>query len=326
VGPGTGGGPRGRHLLTGVRRTAVVVPAGHRPGRIDAFIAEQGMVPSRAQARRLIESGLVTVDDRPVRPSHRVRPGERIEARVPAPTPLAIEPTDIPLDVVYEDDAIAVVDKPPGMVVHPAPGNWEGTLVHALLHHLTGLSGIGGRTRPGIVHRIDKGTSGLLLVAKTDAAHARLSAAFKGHDLDRRYRAVVAGVPKPPSGTVDLPLGRDRRNRKKISPRTDRPRRAVTHYRTLEAFPPRAALVELKLETGRTHQIRVHMAHLGHPVLGDTVYGGARARIPGLDVPRPMLHAARLGFVHPVTGERLRFDAEPPADFLAVLAALRGAA
>jgi len=161
------------------------------------------------------------------------------------------------------------------------------------------------------------------VVAKTDLAHSRLSAAFKARDLDRRYRAIVAGVPDPPRGAVDLPLGRDRVQRKKISPRTDRPRRAVTHYRTLEAFGTRAALLELKLETGRTHQIRVHLAHLGHPVLGDPTYGGGRARLSGIDVPRPMLHAARLAFAHPVTGAPLKFEAEPPADFQAVLTALR---
>lgn len=313
-----------------MRKAALVVPPGTRPARIDAFAHDQGICPSRAQARRLIESGLITVDGHPVRPSHKVRPGERIDAQIPAPTPLDLEPADLPLRVVYEDDAIAVVDKPPGMVVHPAPGNWEGTLVHALLHHLKGLSGIGGRERPGIVHRLDKGTSGLLIVAKTDAAHARLSAAFKAHDLERRYRAIVAGVPRPPFGTIDLALGRDRRDRKRVSPRTDRPRRAVTHYRTFEAFGTAsgdasgglAALLELKLETGRTHQIRAHLAHLGHPVLGDPVYGG-RGKVPGLSVPRPMLHAAHLGVAHPVTGERLRFDAPPPADFAAVLNALR---
>jgi len=306
-----------------VGTAVVVVPPGTRPVRIDAFVTTQGMVPSRAQARRLIDAGLVTVDGRPVRASHPVHPGDRIEAAIPAPTPLAIEPQALPLEIVYEDDALAVVNKPPGMVVHPAPGAWEGTLVHALLHHLKGLSGIGGRERPGIVHRLDKGTSGLLVVAKTDLAHSRLSAAFKARDLDRRYRAIVAGVPDPPRGAVDLPLGRDRVQRKKISPRTDRPRRAVTHYRTLEAFGTRAALLELKLETGRTHQIRVHLAHLGHPVLGDPTYGGVRARLGGIEVPRPMLHAARLAFAHPVTGAPLKFEAEPPADFQAVLTALR---
>jgi 23S rRNA pseudouridine1911/1915/1917 synthase len=302
----------------------VVVPSGTRPIRIDAYVAAQGLVPSRAQAQRLLEAALVTVDGRAVRPSHKVRPGERIEARIPAPTPLALEPQDLPLDIVYEDDALAVVDKPPGLVVHPAPGNWERTLVHALLHHLKGLSGIGGRERPGIVHRIDKDTSGLLVVAKTDAAHAALSAAFKAHTLERRYRAIVAGVPSPPYATIDLPLGRDRRNRKKISPDTDRPRRAVTHYRTLETFGRTAALLELKLETGRTHQIRAHLAQRGTPVLGDPVYGG-RLPLPGVAVPRTMLHAARLAFAHPVSGAPLRFDAEPPADFRAVLEALREA-
>jgi len=304
-----------------------VVPAGTRPTRVDLYVYKHGMAPSRAQARRLIDEGRITVDGHAVRASHAVRPGEKIAADVPEPTPLDIAPMDLPLTVVYEDDAVAVVDKPPGLVTHPAPGNWEGTLVHALLHHLKGLSGIGGRERPGIVHRLDKGTSGLLIVAKTDQAHARLSAAFKTHELDRRYRAIVRGVPRPRHGTIDLALGRDRGDRKRVSARTDRPRRAVTHYRVLEAFGDRAALVELKLETGRTHQIRVHLAHLGHPVLGDTVYGGRGAKqVDGVEAPRPMLHAGHLRIDHPVTGERMRFDAEPPADFLAVIEALRAAA
>jgi 23S rRNA pseudouridine1911/1915/1917 synthase len=310
-----------------VPQAALVVPAGTRAMRLDRYVHAHGMAPSRAQARRLIDEGRITVDGHAARASHPVRPGERIDADVPEPTPLDIAPMDLPLTVLYEDDAVAVVDKPPGLVTHPAPGNWEGTLVHALLHHLKGLSGIGGRERPGIVHRLDKGTSGLLIVAKTDAAHARLSADFKAHRLDRRYRAVVRGVPRPRHGTVDLALGRDRVDRKRVSARTDRPRRAVTHYRVLEAFGDAAALVELKLETGRTHQIRVHLAYLGHPVLGDTVYGGREARsAAGVEPARPMLHAAHLGIDHPVTGERLRFDAEPPADFLAVVAALRTAA
>lgn len=308
-------------------QAALVVPAGTGPTRLDRYVHAHGMAPSRAQARRLIDEGRITVDGKPVRASHPVRPGERIAADVPEPTPLDIVPMDLPLAVLYEDDAVAVVDKPPGLVTHPAPGNWEGTLVHALLHHLKGLSGIGGRERPGIVHRLDKGTSGLLIVAKTDAAHARLSADFKAHHLERRYRALVRGVPRPRHGTIDLALGRDRADRKRVSARTDRPRPAVTHYRVLEAFGDAAALVELKLETGRTHQIRVHLAHLGHPVLGDTVYGGRAARsVAGVEAPRPMLHAAHLGIDHPVTGARMRFDADPPADFLAVAMALRRAA
>jgi 23S rRNA pseudouridine1911/1915/1917 synthase len=310
-----------------VPKAALVVPAGTRPTRIDRYVFGHGMAPSRAQARRLIDEGRITVDGRPVRANHQVRPGERIAADVPEPTPLDITPMDLPLTVVYEDDAVAVVDKPPGLVTHPAPGNWEGTLVHALLHHLKGLSGIGGRERPGIVHRLDKGTSGLLIVAKTDAAHARLSADFKAHKLERRYRALVRGVPRPRHGTIDLALGRDRSDRKRVSARTDRPRRAVTHYRVLEAFGDLAALVELKLETGRTHQIRAHLGHLGHPVLGDTVYGGRGAKqVDGIAAPRPMLHAAHLGIDHPVTGKPLRFDAEPPADFQATAEALRRAA
>jgi 23S rRNA pseudouridine1911/1915/1917 synthase len=300
-----------------------VVPDGTRPARIDGYLHGHGIAPSRAQAQRLLAEMLVTVNDQPVKPSYKVRPGDRIDAAVPEPTPLDIQPANLPLEVLYEDDAIAVVNKPAGMVVHPAPGNWEGTLVHALLHHLTGLSGIGGRERPGIVHRIDKETSGLLVVAKTDHAHQQLSARFKAHAQERRYLAIVAGVPKPAHGTIDLPIGRDRNDRKRISPRSNTPRRAITHYRVLETFDGAAALVECKLETGRTHQIRVHLAERGHPVLGDPVYGGKRPVPTGVPVRRQMLHATRLDVEHPESGQVMRFDAPPPDDFERALAALR---
>ncbi len=241
---------------------------------------------------------------------------------MPKPEPLDIQPENLPLDILFEDDHLAIVNKPAGMVTHPAPGNWNGTLVHALLYHLTGLSGIGGRERPGIVHRLDRDTSGLMVVAKSDIAHARLSAIFKERSLDRRYKALLAGYPKPVHGTIELAIGRDRRDRKKVSAHSDVPRHAVTHYRTLEYFDG-ATLVECKLETGRTHQIRVHMTHAGCPVLGDPVYGGKRAHPQGLAVARLMLHAARLHLNHPISGAPLHFDVEPPADFQTLLHQLR---
>ena len=279
-------------------------------------------MPSRAQAQRLIDEELVTVNGEPVRPSHKLKGGEVITCLVPEPEPLDIQARDIPLKVVYQDDHVAVVDKPAGMVVHPAPGNWDGTLVHALLHHLTGLSGIGGRERPGIVHRLDKDTSGLLIVAKTDAAHSGLSKAFKAHQLDRRYRVLVAGVPTPPWGTIDLPLGRDPKDRKRMSGGPNQARHAITHYRTLESFG-HTAYLECKLETGRTHQIRVHLTDRGWPVLGDPVYGGRKAQQTVADVPRQMLHAYRLAIAHPVTGEELLFESPLPEDFQSVLDRLR---
>ena len=306
------------------------VATGTTPVRVDAYLAAQGIVPSRAQAQRLLEEGLVTVNGETVRPSLKLKGGEHIEATVPAPEPLEILPENLPLEILFEDEHIAVVNKPAGMVTHPAPGNWDSTLVHALLYHLSGLSGIGGKERPGIVHRLDKDTSGLLIVAKDDLSHGRLSATFKAHDLERRYLTLVSGHPTPSHGTINLAIGRDRRDRKKVSTSTDVPRSAVTHYRTLEAYDGAlgsdhidAALVEVKLETGRTHQIRVHLSHKNWPVLGDTVYGGKRAKPAGVAIPRQMLHAARLHIDHPISGERMRFETPPPADFVALMDQLR---
>jgi len=302
------------------------VPPGADPGRIDVWAAANGLVPSRAQAQRLIEAELLTVNGQTVKSNHRLHPGDVVSANIPKPEPLELTPEDIPLDIVFEDAHLAVINKPPGMVVHPAPGNWEGTLVHALLHHLKGLSGIGGRERPGIVHRLDRDTSGLLVVAKTDQAHQHLSAQLKRREMGRRYQALTAGIPKPAQGTINLAIGRDRKDRKRISPHSDQTRHAVTHYRTLEPFPhptASAALVELKLETGRTHQIRVHLTHQKTPVLGDPVYGAKRAHPAGLTVPRLMLHAARLTLIHPVSGEKMTFEAPLPDDFVTLLNTLR---
>jgi 23S rRNA pseudouridine1911/1915/1917 synthase len=246
---------------------------------------------------------------------------------VPEPEPAHNEAQDIPLAIVFEDEHLLVVDKPAGLVVHPAAGNLDGTLVNALLHHCRGsLSGIGGVARPGIVHRIDKDTSGLLVVAKTDVAHERLARQFADHSIDRRYLAIVNGVPKASDGTVDAPLARSATSRKKIAiVESGRGKRAVTHWRRLQLLKE-AALVECRLETGRTHQVRVHMASLGHPLLGDPVYGRPGKThgklLKELGFTRQALHAAELGFVHPVTKNKLSFSSPMPPDMQELFNAL----
>jgi 23S rRNA pseudouridine1911/1915/1917 synthase len=251
-------------------------------------------------------------------PAVKAVPGGVYEVRVPEPRPAHNAPQDIALDIVFEDEHLLVVDKPAGMVVHPAAGNFDGTLVNALLHHCAGrLSGIGGVARPGIVHRIDKDTSGLLVVAKTDVAHEGLAAQFARHDLHRAYLAIVAGVPSPSSGIVDAPLARSTANRKKMAIVSEgRGKRAVTHYRLIRPLRD-AALVECRLETGRTHQVRVHMASIGHALLGDPVYGRPRPahrKLKRLGFHRQALHAAELGFKHPVSKENLSFKSPLPSD------------
>jgi len=256
-----------------------------------------------------------------------VKGGEAVQVAVPEPAPAHNEPQDIPLKVVFEDEHLLVVDKPAGLVVHPAAGNLDGTLVNALLHHCGGsLSGIGGVARPGIVHRIDKDTSGLLVVAKSDVAHEGLARQFAAHSITRRYLAIVNGVPKTAEGTVDAPLARSAANRKKIAiVEGSRGKRAVTHWRRLSVLRD-AALLECRLETGRTHQVRVHMASIGHPLVGDPVYGRA-GRVHSnilkkLQFHRQALHAAELGFIHPVTKHRLSFSSPMPSDMQELFNAL----
>ena len=289
--------------------------------RLDALLAQLEPALSRAQAQRLIERGLVTVEGRASKPSHRVREGERIEARVPAPESAELEPEAIPLRVVYEDADLIVIDKPAGLVVHPAPGHAHGTLVHALLHHCPDLAGVGGVARPGIVHRLDKGTSGLLVAAKHDLAHRSLAAQFKAHSIDREYRALVRGAPRADEGCVRAPIGRHPVDRKRFSTRARIGRAAVTHW-SVERRLGAHTLLRVRLETGRTHQIRVHLASVGLPIAGDPVYGASRRgnTPPGLE--RPALHAALLGFDHPRSGERMRFESPLPEDLERVLAEL----
>jgi 23S rRNA pseudouridine1911/1915/1917 synthase len=295
--------------------------------RLDRALAAAVPTLSRERLKALIASGRVTGPQGLVRdPAVKAVSGD-YEVAVPEPAPAHNEAQDIPLEIVFEDEHLLVVDKPAGMVVHPAAGNFDGTLVNALLHHCAGrLSGIGGVARPGIVHRIDKDTSGLLVVAKTDVAHEGLAAQFARHSIDRVYRAIVAGRPIPADGKVDAPLARSSANRQKMAiVEEERGKRAVTHYRTIRPLKD-AALVECRLETGRTHQVRVHMTSLGHPLIGDPVYGrirqGLRDVLKELGFHRQALHAAELGFVHPVTRTALSFKSDIPSDMQELLSAL----
>lgn len=287
--------------------------------RLDVFAAALADV-TRSRAGALIKDGMVTVDGAAqTKAGFKLKPGMAVAVELPEPVPTQAQPEDIPLQIVYQDQDLAVVFKPSGMVVHPAAGNETGTLVNALLRHLDNLSGIGGEIRPGIVHRIDKDTSGLLLVAKNDMAHVSLSEQIKAHTVHRAYRAIVIGGFKQDEGTVDAPIGRHPTDRKKMAIVPDG-RPAVTHWRVLEPLKG-ATLIECRLTTGRTHQIRVHMASIGHPVLGDPVYGPKKSPYPVAG--GQLLHAYRIGFVHPRTGEEMIFEAEPEARFTEWLGKLR---
>jgi 23S rRNA pseudouridine1911/1915/1917 synthase len=290
--------------------------------RLDKFLASRWPELSRARLRDLIEAGEVRRDDAVITEgSSRVKPGQNYALRLPEPRPALPKPEARPLDVVFEDEHLIVVDKPAGLVVHPAAGNLDGTLVNALLHHCAGqLSGIGGVARPGIVHRIDKDTSGLLVVAKSDAAHEGLARQFADHSIERAYLAVCNGHPTPAEGTISARVGRSDANRKKMAvlpKESSRGKHAVTRYKTLRKMP-HCSLVECRLETGRTHQVRVHLASIGHPLVGDPVYGRAnsalRPVLQKLGFRRQALHAAVLGFIHPVTGHSLSFSSDLPPD------------
>ena len=300
---------------------AIALDPSHTGWRLDRALAAALPTLSRERLKALVSSGALSGETGdPVRdPATKVRGGERFTLAIPEPRPAHNEAQDIPLHIAFEDEHLLVVDKPAGLVVHPAAGNFDGTLVNALLHHCGGsLSGIGGVARPGIVHRIDKDTSGLLVVAKTDPAHEGLARQFADHSIERRYLALVAGVPTLASGRIDAPLARSATNRKKIAiVAAGRGKRAVTHWTRLKVLRE-AALVECRLETGRTHQVRVHLTSIGHALLGDPVYGGTArhhgALLRELGFARQALHAARIGFVHPVTKSRLSFDSALPSD------------
>jgi 23S rRNA pseudouridine1911/1915/1917 synthase len=310
--------------MGGNRTIDVRLAPAHAGWRLDRALADAVPTLSRERLKTLIRSGAVEAKGSAVRdPAVKVKGDEALRVVVPEPAPAHNEPQDIPLTILFEDEHLLVVDKPSGLVVHPAAGNFDGTLVNALLHHCAGrLSGIGGVARPGIVHRIDKDTSGLLVVAKTDVAHEGLAKQFAAHSIDRRYLAIVSGVPKSSGGSIDAPLARSATNRKKIAivEAKDigrRGKRAVTHWKRMELLRD-SALVECRLETGRTHQVRVHMASIGHALLGDPVYGRTGKAhgklLKDLNFHRQALHAAELGFIHPVTKIRLSFASPMPPD------------
>ena len=287
----------------------------HTGERIDAWLAAQVEGLTRSAAARLLEEGQVTAGEKPLAKNYRLTGGETVEVHLPDPEPVDTVAQDIPLDVVYEDDDVIVVNKPKGLVVHPAPGHPDGTLVNALLHHCgDSLSGIGGELRPGIVHRIDRDTSGLIIAAKNDAAHQYLAAQLQDHTLSRVYECIVIGNLREDRGTVDAPIARHRTDRKKMAVAADG-RRAVTHWEVLARYQG-FTHVRCRLETGRTHQIRVHMAHIGHPILGDTVYG-AKKPVPGMQ--GQCLHAVGLRFIHPRTEQPVELACDLPEEFRAQL-------
>ena len=310
------------------KRTEIIVTPGETTKRLDQFLTNRESYFSRTALQRLILEGHITVDGQTVKPSHKIKPGDRILLVVPRPEPLEIDPEPIPLDIVYEDQFLLVLNKPAGLVVHPAPGHWSGTLVNALLYHMTthhgSLSIIGGKERPGLVHRLDKETTGILVVAKTDQAHRSLANQFKKHTITRVYEALVWGKPKSGEGRIDLSIGRDTKDRKKFSSRTARPKESFTRYRVLQRFDKAAAQLELIPGTGRTHQLRVHLTAIGCPILGDHTYGGKKVMsVETVLIPRVMLHAKKLGFMHPEFKKEIEFTAPLPFDMKERVEALK---
>ena len=303
-----------------------VVPSGQSPRRLDVFVSTQNAHVSRALAQRWIESGVITVNGEQTKPARRVRAGDVIVSHAPVRERPSVEPEPIPLEILHEDDHILIVNKPPGLVMHPAPGHWTGTLLNRLVHHLGQPDGVepsvksgARRERPGLVHRLDKGTSGVLVIAKTDAAHRDLSRQFRVHSVHRVYLALVTGAVRR-GGLIELALGRDLRDGRRVSGRSVAPRRAVTEFRVAERLGPDATVIEVRPRTGRMHQIRAHLASIGHAVLGDSTYGVVPPD-PALD--RPMLHAAVLGFVHPGTGQYAEYRAPLPLDMKQAVARRR---
>ncbi|HQT68066.1 MAG: RNA pseudouridine synthase [Rhodospirillales bacterium 20-60-12] len=312
----------------------IMAQTAHAGQRLDRFLADHLPGLSRSRLKAMVQEGDVSAQNAVLTdPNAKVRAGVAYHVALrPAVSAVPLG-QDIPFTILFEDAHLIVLDKPAGLVVHPAPGNLDGTLVNALIAHCgDSLTGIGGEKRPGIVHRLDKETSGVMVAAKTQFAHAALSALFAARDLDRSYLALCWGLPSPLAGSIQGPIGRDPRDRKRMAIVSRGGKPALTHYKTLRPFGTGAALVSCQLATGRTHQIRVHLAHTGHPLIGDPVYLRRRpaaagflplpARDLALDFPRQALHAASLGFVHPVTGKPVQFETKPPADFAALLAAL----
>ncbi|MGE0705621.1 MAG: RluA family pseudouridine synthase [Vicinamibacterales bacterium] len=295
--------------------------------RLDRFLTATLADHSRSQIQRLIENGAVRVDGRPAKSNQPVKKGSEIEVDVHDPVETTVAPEALALPIVYEDPDIVVVDKPAGMVVHPAAGHPSGTLVNALLHHVKDLSGIGGEKRPGIVHRLDRGTSGLMVVAKHDSSHEELARQFSDREVEKEYIALVWGEVMA-GRRIDVPIGRDPKDRKRMSAKARRSREAVTRIVRVEPFGRALTLAHVAILTGRTHQIRVHLGAIGHPVVGDAVYGGVHRRVPGdlrsvTHLQRPFLHAARLSFSHPADGRRMSFESPLPQDLQEVLDRLR---
>jgi 23S rRNA pseudouridine1911/1915/1917 synthase len=309
-----------------VQKIELIFPVGSEPARLDMFVGTmEGL--TRSMAQRLIDAGMVTVDGTVQKSSLKLRGGEKVSVTIPPPVPVEPAAETIPLEILYEDSDIVVVNKPAGMVVHPGAGNAHGTLVNALLGHCLDLSGIGGELRPGIVHRIDKDTTGVLVAAKNDSAHHSLSAQFRDHTIKRVYLALVIGSPRLDKGKIEAAIGRHPVDRKRMSGTARRGKRAVTHWHVISRFQG-VTLMRIRLETGRTHQIRVHLSEAGHPLAGDKVYGGSR-RLESIHDPRlrelikelgrQALHAKALGFIHPATGEYLEFDTELPEDMARII-------
>lgn len=279
--------------------------------RIDSFLSNELQEYSRSYIQKLIKDGLVKVNNKIVKPKYNINQGDKIIIQLPKPRKISVTPENIPVEIIYEDDDLAIVNKPQGMVVHPAPGNYSGTLVNALLHHCNDLSSINGVIRPGIVHRIDKDTSGLLMIAKNNKSHNFLSEQLKEHSIKRIYYAIVYGIISEESGTINAPIGRHPINRLKMAVVEKNSKNAITHFKVIDRFE-KYTLVQLQLETGRTHQIRVHMSYIGYPLLGDPVYGVKREKIK---LNGQALHAKVLGFIHPSTYEYMEFDSQLPKYF-----------
>ena len=320
------------NLILTMPQKTLTVTVSHSGKRLDLFIQHHEAYSSRNRIQELIRDGLALVNGKPEKPGYKVKPGDSITLELPERPVREVLPENIPLHVIFEDDHMVVLNKPPGLVVHPAPGNYTGTLVNALLFHYGSLPSPGRassdgegseRERAGIVHRLDKDTSGVMVVARTEQALKALSKQFKDRVVRKKYVALVAGVIKKGSGTIETAIGRHVKERKKISVHTASPRDAVTLFKVQERFR-NATLVEVEIKTGRTHQIRVHMAHAGFPVLGDRVYGGAKTtKLGGIDIHRQMLHAESLSLLHPVTGTPLTFIVPPPADMADLIENLR---
>ncbi len=320
----------------GAETLSFIIPADFTGQRADKALAALATDLSRTRLQALMEEGKVSINGEPLMvASHKMKAGDAVTVHLPPPVACVPEPENLPLDIVYQDDDLLVVNKAAGMVVHPGAGNWTGTLVNALLYHCAGsLSGIGGVVRPGIVHRLDKETSGLMIVAKNDKAHRHLAEQLSDRSLSRTYYAVVLGVPFPIKGVIDRPIGRDRNSRLKMGTSGSGLREARTHYYVREKYKEACSLVQCDLETGRTHQIRVHMQVLGHPLIGDPLYGPQKTALVAklkkggyaadeIDeicaFPRQALHAGAIEFIHPATGEAMEFEAAPPPDFAKLL-------